>query len=322
MTNFTKRFKKHKHIKNKTIKRGGNKVNENINNINSYEKPKREGIMDKFGKQISGVATSVKNFALDNGLKVFGLQRIQPESSNESNESNESVDEKEPSLMTDITKIADKTGTTVLNNINEVLDSDTVQNTTEQAIEDTAQILKKGAEKINESLNDPEVKDELEQSIKNLGELGSVAVEASKEPVKKAVDIAVESGQKVTSAALAGAVRVGTDVLAAVPVVGAVIDAGKAINDGSKAVSAMVEAGSEVAEAASDAIIETTENFEEGIKDLKDKQKMAEQISRRTSNSIKEFETPKMIPQSVGGYKTRRRLLKRKVKSKRVRFAI
>ena len=224
--------------------------------------------------------------------------------------------------MSNITKIADKTGATVLNNINEVLKSDTVENTTEQAIEDTTQILKKSAEKINESLNDPEVKYELEKSIKNLGELGSVAVEASKEPVNKAVDIAVESGQKVTSAALAGAVRVGTDVLAAVPVVGAVIDAGKAINDGSKAVSAMVEAGSEVAEAASDAIKETTENFEEGLNKLKEKQKMAEQISRRTTNSIKEFETPNIITQSAGGYKTRRRLFKRKGKSKRVRFAV
>ena len=48
---------------------------------------------------------------------------------------------------------------------------------------------------------------------------------------------------------------------------------------------------------------------------------MAEQISNRTNKSIKEFENPVKI-QAAGGRKTRRRLLKHRRKTKRVRFAI
>jgi len=109
--------------------------------------------------------------------------------------------------------------------------------------------------------------------------------------------------------------------MAAVPGVGAVIEVGKMLNDGTKAASAVVEAGSEAVEAASDAFIETKENVEQGLKELEEKKKLAEQISNRTTKSIDNFENP-ISTQMVGGRKTRRRLFKRKAKSKRVRFAI
>ena len=56
-----------------------------------------------------------------------------------------------------------------------------------------------------------------------------------------------------------------------------------------------------------------------GLKELDEKKKMSQQISNRTTNSINQFENPSVVK---GGTKTRRRLFKRKLKSKRVRFAI
>ena len=49
---------------------------------------------------------------------------------------------------------------------------------------------------------------------------------------------------------------------------------------------------------------------------------MTEKISNRTNKSIKEFENPVKNNQTAGGRKTRRRLLKHRRKTKRVRFAI
>jgi ABC-type transporter Mla subunit MlaD len=111
-------------------------------------------------------------------------------------------------------------------------------------------------------------------------------------------------------------------MMAAVPGLGAVIEIGKMLNDGSKAASAVVEAGSEAVETASDAFVETTENVKQGLQELDEKKKMAEQISNRTTKSINDFENPlPATAQAAGGRKTKRRLFKRKAKSKRVRFA-
>jgi hypothetical protein len=82
----------------------------------------------------------------------------------------------------------------------------------------------------------------------------------------------------------------------------------------------MSEAGSEVAEATADAVIQTKQNVDRLLKELDEKKKMGGQISNRTTNSIHEFENP-IMTQTTGGGKTRRKFLRNKGKSKRVRFA-
>jgi hypothetical protein len=306
MSKFTQRLKK---IKNKS-KRGG-KYGEIKRSYEINSDSHREGIIDKYENKLSEAASNVKNMALDTGLKMIGLERIQG-----------NVNEKKEDHISKTESTLDKAGSVILGNINEVLGSDVVKQTTEQAAQDTAEIIKTGANKFNQALDDPEVKAEITEAIKNAGELTSIIVEAGKEPFNEVVDIASEATQKATSAALSGAVKVGTDVLAAVPFFGAIVDLGKMVNDGSKAVSAITEAGTEAVEAASDAFIETKKNIETRLRELEEKKKISQQISNRTTNSINEFENPTTAVQSAGGYKTRRRLFKRKAKSKRVRFAI
>jgi hypothetical protein len=315
MSKLTRRFKTYKNKTIKTnlssIKKGGKYGqlyrSHEISKIDEH--PKREGIIDYYENKLSGAASTVTNFAIDTGLKMVGLKRIKDEPHTENNE--------EPRIVSNAESTIDKVGSDVLENVNDFLKSDSLQQTTEQSTKDTSQIIKK----INEALDDPEVKLEIKQAIKNAGEFGSVIIEAGKKPFNEAVDVAAEATQKATGAALSGAVKVGTDVLGAVPFLGAIIDVGKMVNDGSKAASAVTEATTEAIESASDAFIETKKNIEIKLKELEEKKRISQQISNRTTDSIKEFEAPTNA-QYGGGYKTRRRLFKNKAKSKRVRFAI
>ena len=293
MPRLTRHFKKYK--KNKTFKRGGSIDNE------------REGIIDILKNKVSDVASSAFTTVEDAGLKIAGLERInkQEQSSN-------------------INNTIDQASTSALNNINEVLGSNEVKETVSQAGKDTADIIGNLANTFNQAINDPIVKQEVEQAIDNAGEIGSVMVDAAKEPFNKAVNVAAEAIPKATGAAISGVVKVGTDAMAAIPGVGGVIEVGKIINDSSKAASAVIEAGSEAIETASDLFIETKANMEKGMQALEEKKKLAEQISNRTTRSINEFENPiNQITQQTGGKrKSKRRLLKRRYKTKRVRFAI
>ncbi len=293
MPRLTRHFKKYK--KNKTFKRGGSIDDE------------RKGVIDILKNKVSDVASSAFTTVEDAGLKIAGLERINKEEQS-----------------SDINSTINQASTSALNNINEVLDSNEVKETVSQAGKDTADIIGNLANTFNQAINDPVVKQEVEQAIDNAGEIGSVMVDAAKEPFNKAVDVAAEAIPKATGAAISGVVKVGTDAMAAIPGVGGVIEIGKIINDSSKAASAVIEAGSEAIETASDLFVETKANMEKGMQALEERKKMAEQISNRTTRSINEFENPiNQITQQTGGKrKSKRRLLRRKYKTKRVRFAI
>ena len=311
MSKFTRRFKKNK--KNKSLKRGGAEKSE-------PEKDEREGVIDIVENKVADIASSAATTLTDVGLRIIGLERVNK--TDEDNDATKKVDENinkvsdaASGIISDVGNVVDKTGAAIIENVNEVLGSSVVKETTEQAAEKTADIVKEGAEKFNEALNDPEVKAEVKESIEKAGEIGAVVVEAAEKPIEKAVDVAANAAQKATGAALAGVVKVGTDVMAAVPGVGAFIELGKMMNDASKAASAVVEAGS-------DAFIETKKNVEKGLKDLEEKKQMSDKISNRTIKSITDFENPITSAQSAGSTKTRRKLTKRKANSKRVRFSI
>lgn len=335
MSKFTRRFKKNK--KNRTIKRGGQSPDAKVKSeeiTTSEGKPEREGIFDIIGNKISNVASSAATTVGDLGLRFVGLERIskadeekkkEEEKVNENlekvNEGIGKIGEAASDVINTIENVADKTGAVILDNVNNVLGSDAVKETTEQAAENTAEIIQENLEVFNDALNKPEVKAEVKEAIDHIGDVGAVVVGAAEKPIEKAVDVASNAAAKATGAALGGLIKIGTDAMAAVPGLGAVIEVGKMLNDGSKAASAVVEAGSETVEVAADAIIDTKEAIEQGLELLEEKKKTGEEISNRTTKSINDFENP-IAAQAAGARKTRRRLFKRKAKSKRVRFAI
>ena len=337
MAKSTRRFKKIK--KNTTNKRGG-KSGES--KMNTEQKSERQGIFDIIGSKIKSVASSAATKVGDLGLKFVGLERINKDEADKSqekvddkvdenlqkvnegigkaNEAIEKIGEATADVVSDVANVADKTGSAIIENVNEVLGSDAVKETTAEAAENTAEIVQENLKVFNDALDKPEVKAEIKESIEKAGEIGEVFVEAAEKPIEKLVDVGSNSAAKATDAASAGVVKVGTDIAGAVPYIGTFIEVGKMLNDGSKAASSVVEAGSEAVEAASDAFIETKKNIEEGLKVLEEKRKLGDEISSRTDKSIKEFEDH--VKTQDGGRKTRRRLFKRKAKSKRVRFVI
>ena len=321
MSKYTRHSKKNK--KNKTIKRGGGE---------STNIKERQGIFDMLGSKISGVASSAAKTIGDAGLKIVGLQRVDKNHKEEEEDKTEKVNESigkigdaASGIVSSVENVVDKTGATIFNAANSIIGSETVKDTTEDAAKETANIVKEGAETFNEALNKPEVKAEVKEALDNAGEVGAMVIEAAEEPFNKAVDVAAQAAPKIMGATASGLTKVGFDMLGAIPYLGGIIDIGKAVNDGSKAVSASIEAGSEVVEASSDAVIKTTKNIEKGIKELNEKKEESEKISDRTTNSINNFENPLAKKEDTlggGNRKTRRRILKRKLKSKRVRFAV
>jgi hypothetical protein len=341
---LTKRFKKNK--MNKTIKKGGaTKDNVKTSEITIPESnnEEREGIFDFIGNKIKSGISSIARTGEDAGLRLIGLERVSKAKEEKEIEEKEieekEIEEKDKSSMvndkinelseatsgvlSDVKNVADKTSAAVIENINEVLGSDEVKESVKEAAENTVNILKDNAKIFNEALNNPEVKEELKKAIDNAADIGTVAVKAAEKPFNEAIDVAAEAIPKAAASSLAGVIKVGTDALGAVPGFGAIIDIGKMVNDGTKAVSGVVEATTDAIEAGSDLIINTKENFENGMKLLEKNKKMAEEISNRNSRSIKDFESPlNKAGESTGGGRTRRRLRKHKGKSKRVRFSL
>lgn len=325
MVKFSKRFKK-RHNKTKKRLKGGN----NDAPINIEDAP-REGVLDIVGDKIGELAGYAAQTIEDTGLKVVGLERIQKEGDNvkqSMDENMKKIGETAKQSLSYVTDVANNASQSAIKSVNEVIGSDVVKEGVKKAADETVAISEKLLENFNDTLNDPKLKQDLNEAIDHAGEIGTVVVEAAREPFNKAVDIAAEAFPKATSAAMAGLVKVGTDMMAAVPGVGSVIEVGKILNDSSKAASAVVEAGSEAVEAGSDLFIDTKENIEKGMEELEAKKKLGDQITNRATQSIQQFEHPTQNATTSimkGGSKkkkTKRGIFRRKRLSKRVKFLI
>jgi len=257
----------------------------------------------------------------------------------------------------DVVKVADGTSAAILENVNDVLESPEVQHSVVETAQQTAKDAVNLLNKVNEALDTPELKAAAETTLNNAAEYTNIAVEAMDKPIDKVIDKVNESGTKAAAGVASGFVKVATDAAAAVPGAGAIIDIGKMVNDSTAAVGKVVEAASTSVENISDAVEETTENFKEGVEKLNDAKNAVENKANvlgnsasnvlgkgttslnklntegintlnRVNESMDAFHDPlknnitATNPVTVGGRKSRRKLLKRKAKSKRVRFAL
>jgi ABC-type transporter Mla subunit MlaD len=308
MAKNTRRIKNHK--KNRTIKKGGGGDDD------------RKGLFDIIGNKIYNTGSSIINSAYDKALHVAGLERINKMEENKDTTStflNENI-EKIGNTTSNIVSNIDKTGASIIGNVNNLLESDTIQNTTIEAAKNTAEIIKKGAEEFNTALNNPVVKEEVLKAIDNASEIANVGVEAMKEPLNKAIDNTSESLQRAMPKLGSALTKTAWDMAGTLPPLNIPIEGLNVLNDITKAASAATEAATEAIETGSDLLIETKENIGRALKDLNEKKQMSEQISKRTTESINQFENP--IQSQFGGKRTRKKFLNRRIKSKRVRFAI
>ena len=342
MNKQTKRIRRNR--KNKTRKHYGGAVE-----VTDESK----GIFDVIGDKLSGYSGKAINYVKDKGLRLVGLQPIQqPEV--EQSASTQEVDQKineignaASEIIEDVKNVVDKGSAAVLENINDVLESPKVGETLSEAATETAEIGEKLLENFNEKLSTPELKEEAKIALDNAAQYTDIAVEAMDEPINKAIDQLNEAGTKAASGAVSGIVKVGTDAMAAVPGAGAIIEVGKMVNDASRAIGDVASAASEATSTISKVVEETSKNIDEGLDKLEEKKermsnaftppsvnlnpgedlnklnKVGGTITNRVEKSIDEFENPvSNAPVLTGGRKTRKKFLKRKGKSKRVRFAI
>jgi ABC-type transporter Mla subunit MlaD len=351
---MNKKTKRAKRVSNKTKNRRyrGGAMNpqplssvQTVNNDNSGGHFERgPGIFTFLGDKIKGLATGAVGYVADKGLRLAGLQKIDNGETPAVNAETAKIDnqlnaagEAASGLLSDVKEIADsavdaakgiadsavdaanKVAAAGVEQVNDVLESPVVENSVSEAAAETADIVEKSLDEFNEKLSDPKIKEEAAEALNNVADYAEIGVKALDKPLNAAIDELNDAGARAASGLGAGIVKVGTDMMAAVPGLGAVIELGKIANDASAAVGNVVEAASDASSTAAELVATTSDNVKEGVKELEEKKREALKISNRTNESINKF-LPPAAP--VGGHKTRRNLIKRKGKSKRVRFAI
>ena len=370
---MNKRTKRNKNKKsnNKSKKYyGGTNVKPNedtsVKTLEREENP--PGIFNIIGDKLADYSGDVTGYIADKGLRLIGLERIKNDQ--EEDDTTKVVDDKigqindvasnavsgitsqVTSIGSDVVNVVNKGSAALIGQVNDVLESPVVYNSVTEAASRTAKDATNLLNKINEAASTPELKAATKVAFDNAADYTNIAVKAMDEPINNAIDTLNQAGTEAASGVGSGLIKVATDMVGAIPGVGAIIDAGKALNDGSAAVGKVVEATSKSVEAIADVAEQTSENFKEGIDKLKEAENKVTQgiqnvedksdivgeglhtfkklnkegmdTLNRANQSIDKFEKPlsdNVAAAAGGGRKTRRKLLKRKTKSKRVRFA-
>jgi hypothetical protein len=357
---MNKKTKRAKRVSNKTKNRryrGGAMNPQQLSSVQSVEsqnlssvKPEghfkpSEGIFTLLGNKIKGLASGAVGYVEDKGLRLVGLQKIDNDETPPVNAETAKIDnqinaagETASGLLSDVKEIAgsavdaakgiadsavdaaNKVAAAGVEQVNDVLESPVIENSVSEAASETADIVEKSLDVFNEKLSDPKIKEEAAEALNNVADYAELGVKALDKPLNKAVDELNKAGTKAATGLGVGAVNVVTSMMSAVPGLGAVIGLGKIANAASAAAGNVVEAVSDATATAGELVAATGDNLKDGVKELEEKKREALKISNRTNESINKFLPP--AEPVGGGHKTRRNLIKRKGKSKRVRFAI
>ena len=167
------------------------------------------------------------------------------------------------------------------------------------------------SEKAIDTMGDPQFKENTENALDNAKDIAektaTVANDILENPeVKETINKTAElTGEAIGK----GATKAATSLVGAIP--------GISIPIG------IVRAASDITDTIENVTEITKETTELATKQLKELQDQGAKTTERTQNSINEFSNPKPKPQQGGNRKKTKRLLKkRKMKSKRVRFAL
>ena len=345
-----------------------------LSNPESVKEDKTEGVIDIIGDKLSGYTGRIINYGKEKGLRLLGLQTIKPniesnvvaedsqkidESLNKATEGLSNATEGISKIGSDVVNVADKASAAIIENINDVLQSPEVGKSATEAVSDIAETGTKLLSEFNKVASTPEFKQQTKVAIDNAAEIAEIAIKAADKPITEAVDVLNEAGEKAVAGVASGAIKAATDVAAAVPFYGSIIDMGKMVNDVTAAAQDVVEASTTATEAVSKAVKETSDNINEGLEKLEaakqkvdnlsgsmpqmpqvpkiDSQNIQKQmiqaagglkkmnnekyqVAGRIIDSINEFKDPINFSIMKGGNKTKKHYVKSKGKSKRVRF--
>jgi hypothetical protein len=284
MSKQTKNNKRNKQ-KNKTQKHYGgyqnNAISNSTNALNAANN--NEGILNVIGNKLSNYTGDTTDYLKEKGLRfINSTKRGTDASSNDTNSG----------FISNVINVIDKGSAAVLSNINETLKDPNLKRGVIETAKETAAISEDLLENFNNNLSTPKLKEETKRAIDNAADYVELVVTSMDEPINKSIDQLSASGTKAASAAVSGAIKVGTDALGAIPFYGAIIDAGKIANDSFKSFSKMSEAASDASKTISKIVEESSQNINVGLKELKERKKEASQIANRTMNSINAFQNP------------------------------
>jgi hypothetical protein len=282
-----------------------------------------EGIFDVISDKLSGYSSSVFNYGKEKGLRLLGLQTINPtETTEETNKINESVNnatetmnkatEGVSKIGSDVVNVFDKGSAAIINNINDVLGSEIVNDSFKESAKDLGETSAKILHNFNEAVSTPEFKEETKVAMDNAAEIAEIFIQAADKPINEAVDVLNEAGEKAVSGIASGSVKAATSAAAAIPFYGSIINIGKMANDITSATQNVVKSSNTATEAVLKAIKETNENINEGLENLEKTKHKVENLSDMskvnmpsipTVPKIDEQNIQKEIVQGAGGFK-------------------
>ena len=278
------------------------------NTLNSAPLKQSDGVFKMVGDKATNFLKKALGYVEDKGLRLLKLKRMEP--NEETVENTNKVDDTINNATEGLTKIGSKIGSDVVNvvdkgsaaiieNINDVLENPAVGKTVNDAAGDLAQTGTKLLQNFNNSVNTPEFKAATKVALDSASEIAEVVVQASEKPVNDAVDILSDAGEKAASGVASGAIKVGTDAMAAVPFYGAIVEAGKIANDVSTSAGDVVEAGTQAVSAITEIVEKTSENINEGLDKLEEVKQQGEHVSNSMANVSNSMAMPSVNMPSV-----------------------
>ena len=280
-----------------------------------------EGVFDIISDKLSGYTSNIFNYGKEKGLRLLGLQTINPvETTEDTNKINETMNnatetvnkatekatEEVSKIGSDVANVFDKGSAALINNINDVLGSNMVNNSLKEASSDLGETSAKILHNFNQAVSTPEFKEETKVVLDNAAEIADIVIKSSEKPINDAIDVINKSAADASAGVASGAIKVATDVMAAVPGYGAIIEVGKMANDISAAAGDVVEATTTATEAVSKAVTETSNNINEGLEKLEEVKKHVDKFKNVPNTSavpvINSENTQKQLVQQ-GGFK-------------------
>jgi methyl-accepting chemotaxis protein len=288
--------------------------NVELSNPESVKEDETEGVIDIIGDKLSGYTGRIINYGKEKGLRLLGLQTIKPnvesnvvaedsqkidESLNQATQGLSNATEGISKIGSDVVNVADKASAAVIQNINDVLQSPEVGKSVSEAAGDIAETGTKLLSEFNKVASTPEFKQQTKVAIDNAAEIAEIVIQAADKPITEAVDVLNEAGEKAVAGVASGAIKAATDVAAAVPFYGSIIDMGKMVNDVTAAAQDVVEASTSATEAVSKAVKETSDNINEGLEKLEAAKQKVDNLSSSMPQMPKIPQIPKIDGQNI-----------------------
>jgi hypothetical protein len=333
MAKFTRRFKKYK---NKTIKGGAkfwplsSKKAQPINNSSGklwpWSSKKAQPINNSSGKQLDTVTTTPETVSDQNQVTNT------PETVSDENQvtnTPESVSDQPQVTNTPetVSEPENVTGDQSGNNSN--ADTNAVISTRPDTTEVANKLVsetKNVAREFNETLSNEECENKTKQAVQDALNLGWDIVDAAKAPVDKLASNTVQSFQNAIPKLEESFAKSTWNAIGTLPPLNIATNVISVANNMTDAARIITNTVKETAESASNIVSETKNN----LKNLRANITRSNGILNRTEKSINQFVDPmnsqnpanSPVSQSGGVNKTRRRLFKHKLKTRRVRFSI